>query len=54
MGPEDEAEEVRKGMNINLSANIREFGCCPESKVVVDRPSSIEIHLALEQQRLEL
>ena len=43
-GPEDEAEEVRKGMNINhLSANIREFGCCPESKVVVDRPSSIEI-----------
>lgn len=55
MGPEDEAEEVREGMNINhLSANIREFGCCPESKVVVDRPSSIEIHLALEQQRLEL
>lgn len=44
VGPEDEAEEVRKGMNINhLSANIRRFGCCPESKVVVDRPSSIEI-----------
>lgn len=40
MGP----EEVRKGMNVNhLSANIREFGCCPESTVVVDRPSSVEI-----------
>lgn len=43
------------GVNMNsLSANLRDFDCCPEIRVVLDRQGSIEIQLPLEQQRLEL